>query len=342
MKKLVFAFFLYVFSAGFVFAQEGVYEGELNGFNQPHGRGTYSWPDGTKYTGRWRNGLMSGEGKINYADGSKYEGSWLDGVMDGFGTYTWANGDVYEGWFDEGKKSGMGRLKLSNGAAYDGQWEKDVFSGQGKMKWSDGSEYIGEWRSGKRNGNGIMIYPDGRIEQGAWKDDEYVNCKCKQETLSVEQAYAQSAAVFVGRVISINSVGGEMGATPGLGFDLVELEVLHLWKGKVFPKRRIYLRANYTSCDIVFFENETYLVYASNAGDGVYTTDKCTRTINIRNVRFDLALLEKEIPCRGPSRNEQAFSRENEPVCGCDGKTYINPFEAERAGVLSWKAGKCD
>lgn len=30
------------------------------------------------------------------------------------------------------------------------------------------------------------------------------------------------------------------------------------------------------------------------------------------------------------------------PVCGCDGKTYSNACEAERAGVTSWEPGKCD
>ena len=30
-----------------------------------------------------------------------------------------------------------------------------------------------------------------------------------------------------------------------------------------------------------------------------------------------------------------------EPVCGCDGKTYNNPCEAEKMGVRKWVQGKC-
>ncbi|MCU0447315.1 MAG: Kazal-type serine protease inhibitor [Microscillaceae bacterium] len=30
-----------------------------------------------------------------------------------------------------------------------------------------------------------------------------------------------------------------------------------------------------------------------------------------------------------------------EPVCGCNGKTYGNACDAERAGLTSWQKGEC-
>ena len=50
-----------------------------------HGKGTFTWPDGTMYEGQYANNLR-----------------------EGFGEYRWKNGKIFQGMFKEGKQHGKG------------------------------------------------------------------------------------------------------------------------------------------------------------------------------------------------------------------------------------------
>lgn len=51
---------------------------------------------------------MHGKGKYTYADGSVYDGQWQNSKMHGKGTYIYPNHDTYEGEFVEDQKQVSG------------------------------------------------------------------------------------------------------------------------------------------------------------------------------------------------------------------------------------------
>jgi hypothetical protein len=55
-----------------------------------------AYPDGSKYTGDWVNGVRQGDGALAWADGSVFEGRFEKGEMT-VGTITWEDGSWQSG-----------------------------------------------------------------------------------------------------------------------------------------------------------------------------------------------------------------------------------------------------
>ena len=55
------------------------YTGQRNSDGKPNGQGTYTYANGTTYTGEFKDGKRNGQGIITDADGSSYSGQWKDG-----------------------------------------------------------------------------------------------------------------------------------------------------------------------------------------------------------------------------------------------------------------------
>ena len=65
--------------------------------------------NGTKFEGQFKEGKRNGQGTYTYPDGRKYEGDWKDDKpWNGQEVYTSPIGMKYVGGFKDGKKHGQG------------------------------------------------------------------------------------------------------------------------------------------------------------------------------------------------------------------------------------------
>ena len=60
-----------------------------------NGQGTFTFSDGSKYVGEWKDDKPYGQGTFTSPDGSKYVGEWKDGKRHGYGTMTSPDGSKY-------------------------------------------------------------------------------------------------------------------------------------------------------------------------------------------------------------------------------------------------------
>ena len=88
-------------------------------------------------------------GIYSWGDGEKYIGEWKDNKFHGQGTYTFKNGNLYVGDFKEGKRDGIGIFTYENGNKYVGEFKNGTMDGQGTFTYPNGDKRVGVWRDGK-------------------------------------------------------------------------------------------------------------------------------------------------------------------------------------------------
>ncbi len=123
---------------------------------------------------RWTNCY----GTYTYPNGDKYVGEYKDGEQHGQGTYTFPNRDEYVGEFKDAQRNGQGTYTYADGSKYVGEYKDDKFNGQGTYTYANGNKYVGEFKDHNFNGQGIKYLANGKVDKsGIWKDDKLVQSK---------------------------------------------------------------------------------------------------------------------------------------------------------------------
>jgi len=152
--------------------QEG--EEEFAEVKRPSQSGPVSvvvFPNGDRYEGEFRNGLMEGWGIYTYANGNRYEGEFRNDMLNGRGIMVYANGDRYEGDFRDDMRHGRGKLMFKSGDRYIGMFQNDSMTGKGTMLYANGNRYSGDFRNGVKHGNGIFRFTNGDVYEGEFRYD---------------------------------------------------------------------------------------------------------------------------------------------------------------------------
>jgi hypothetical protein len=122
-----------------------------------NGRGALRGINGTYLEANFTNGKAQGHGFHVYPDGSYYSGEFKDGVFNGRGRFYYKiNKMYYDGEWKDGKPHGKGVEEFHGIGRYEGQFQNGLKHGKGEMKWEDGREYEGRFENGYMHGEGVL------------------------------------------------------------------------------------------------------------------------------------------------------------------------------------------
>ena len=177
------------------------------------GKGTYAYPDGSKYDGQFRAEMPDGWGTWYYPGGERYIGSFADGLPHGRGTFFDQDGTETTGEWEEGDYIGqapsnedkVGCIKgdcedgegvyvyEDHEAVYTGTFSNGKAHGSGICRYANGDRYEGQWAYGWFEGMGTLYLTDDVIVQGYWQEGEFMG----EEAPMPEETYVSEDVEMV-------------------------------------------------------------------------------------------------------------------------------------------------
>ncbi len=151
------------------------YQGKFDRRLNRDGPGVYTFSNGDRLTGIFKDGYVLSPARVEYADGKVYTGTFYKNAIQGRGVMTYPNGDRYEGSFAKGRRHGRGIYQFATGGSYSGDFNNDTLTGVGSFVYANGDAYTGQVLNGMHHGRGKQTFAGGRVPlEGVWSGGAFV------------------------------------------------------------------------------------------------------------------------------------------------------------------------
>ena len=136
---------------------------------------------------------VNGIGTFTWDNGQKYVGEWKDSKWHGQGTFTYSKGGTYIGEFKNNHQHGQGTRIYPGVGKYVGEWKESNRIGQGTYTSADGNyKYVGEFK-GLQHGQGTETLGSGETKTGFWKKGSYCGTKAQCDAKEEKATKAKEA-----------------------------------------------------------------------------------------------------------------------------------------------------
>jgi hypothetical protein len=176
------------------------------------GKGLRIGPDGDRWDGEYKDGLLNGQGTHTLAKlpKYKYQGVFKDNKYNGQGEQTFPNGEKRVGKFKDGGIIN-GVATYPNNAKYEGEFKNDMPHGKGKYTYEFGTTYEGDFENGNYHGKGRLLYKGGDYQIGLFQNGQWV-LGTERDTLEARKQ--EQRELEIQRKMNLNNAMNNVWAGP--------------------------------------------------------------------------------------------------------------------------------
>jgi hypothetical protein len=140
-----------------------------------NGQGLRIGPDGDRWEGEYKDGLLNGQGTHTLAKlpKYKYQGVFKNNKYNGQAEQTFPDGEKRVGEFKDGVII-KGVATYPNKTKYEGEFKKEMPHGKGKFTYEFGTTYTGDFENGVFHGTGRLIYVHGDYQVGLFQLGKFI------------------------------------------------------------------------------------------------------------------------------------------------------------------------